>query len=270
MLYNDSDIRNKAIMGIAYIFDQQGYKKTASNILEYCKILDGTQVPSVSEFTTKLNSTFDILEKDFSDTLLSKDYGIRCFRDNSTIISNAIRKSGSSFKQSLLIATPLLKRMADTREITSLIARELPIIKNKETILHLFCYTYLIIVEGLFDELSRLLYFMKLLSEGKSIALPDLEDMNIWRIYDEFKPEPVFFENFREKKHIRNAIAHASVKYNDNKREVEFIDEDWNETISVDEFVKKGEELETSVMTFMYIFNVLRINDLIMSPNPFA
>lgn len=77
----------------------------------------------------------------------------------------AIKNSRPSFTQSLLMVYPLVKQMADTREITSSIACELPNIKNKETILHLFCYSYLLIVEGLFDKLVHLLYLMKLLSE---------------------------------------------------------------------------------------------------------
>ena len=36
------------------------------------------------------------------------------------------------------------------------------------------------------------------------------------------------------------------------------------------EFRRKGEELEASVMTFLYVFLLLRINDLIMSKNPYA
>lgn len=88
--------------------------------------------------------------------------------------------------------------------------------------------------------------------------------MDIWAIYHLFNLRPVFFENSEEKKHFQ-AIGHAGVKYDASKKEVKFIDRDWDEVISVDEFIKKGEELEASVMTFLYIFNLLRINDLIMA-----
>lgn len=268
MLYKDSEQRKKDIILTAQLFKEYGYTKTSSEILEYCKILDGTTIPS--DFINRLNSTFDTLEKDFSESLpIEKDYRKRCFRDIKSIIVNAGRKS-SFFKQSLLIILPLIKRMGDTRKITSSIAKGLVNIKDREIRAHLNCYTYLIIVEGLFDELARMLYFLRSISEGKTPTLKDVEKMEVWDIYNSFKTKPVFLENWEEKKHIRNAIGHAGTYYDYSKDEILFVDRDWNITLSMVEFIGKEEELEASVMAFMYVFLLLRIYDLIVLPEPYA
>lgn len=273
-LYSDSEQRKKDIVSTAEVFRNQGYTKTVSDVLEYCKILDGTTVPLLGDFVKRLNSTFGILEKDFSESLpFGKDYRKRCFEDTKVIIINALKKSPSVFKQSLLIINPLLKRMNEAREMASSIAEGLVNITEKKMRFHLYCYTYLIIFEGLFDELIRMLYFLNNLSVGKTpIIFQKLEKMEVKEIYPLFKP--VSLENWKEKKHIRNAIGHVTAHYDVIKNEIQFIDKFknkyWTETLSFNEFIEKGAELDASVMAFMYVFLLLRISDLIMSKNPYA
>jgi len=68
-------------------------------------------------------------------------------------------------------------------------------------------------VDGVFDELSRILYFFDVAKKGKVPAIDDLENLDIWRIIKALPVTPVFLDGWDYKNHIRNSIAHARASF---------------------------------------------------------
>ena len=274
MLYPDSEKRKQDIDKISMLFKNKGYKKTSSEILTFNKIYEENDIPS--DFLERLSRVFDILKKEFIEVFpVGKNYRKRCFNNISRIILLAIKKNPSSFSQKLLILHPLLIKLQSKRYITSLIANQLKNNKKIDKIfVHQFFYSYLIIVEGIFDELARMLYYLKTMSDNQVPSFSTLEKMRVWDILGKFKTTPVFLENWEEKNHIRNAIGHASAFYDETKQEVHFEDiykdKTWKKTYHITIFIEKALELESSVRVFLYIFLLLRIYDLVLSPNPYS
>ena len=141
---------------------------------------------------------------------------------------------------------------------------------DKNVEFYLYCYTYLIIVEGIFDELARILYFLTVSSPSNLPRLNSLESMTVNTIRDQLGSSFVFLKKWDEKRHIRNAIGHAKAFYNPVKDEVQFIDMSWDSgIIPLKEFHKRALEIEDSIWAFFYDFLLLRIYDFILSKNPF-
>ena len=80
----------------------------------------------------------------------------------------------------------------------------------------------------------------------------------------------VFLKEWDDKRHIRNAIGHATASYDPAKDEVRFKDRNWDSGItSLKEFIKTALELEDSIWAFSYDFLLLKLYDFIASENPF-
>jgi hypothetical protein len=102
-------------------------------------------------------------------------------------------------------------------------------IDDKQVMFRSACDIYLDAVQGIFDELTKLIYALTTISESKII--PNSEELNsskkIWKIYrvckKNFGIKPVFLKNFKEKRYIRNAIAHSQAKYDPKLDQAYFI-----------------------------------------------
>jgi hypothetical protein len=273
MLHPDSDRRIKEMTKMADLFKEKGYDRTANKILEFAEIQKEKDVPS--DFMKKLDDVFDLFQTEFEKLLpVGQDYRKRCFEEIKSIVFKAIGRMHPAFAQAILKIHPSLKRLNHGRRITGEIADELSRkqIKDENVLFHLYCFAYLIMVEGIFDELARVLFFF-LVVENKRIPTPqELRKMNVWKILREFKPTPVFLENWPEKKNIRNAIGHATVFYDSLKKEARFIDEiaGYDKILSLNQFMEMGLQLDDSVAAFTYIIILLKLYDFIMSKNPFV
>jgi len=179
---------------------------------------------------------------------------------------------GTDYPQALMSIFPLFQRLNKGQRITREIAEELNRkgIRDKNVIFHLYCYTYLIIVEGIYDELARILYFLTVASPSCVPSLNDLEMMTVKTIKTKLGTTPVFLKKWDDKKHIRNAIGHARADYDSTKDEVQFKDRSWDSgIIPLKEFIKMALELESSIEAFLYTFILLKIYDFVVSKNPF-
>ena len=286
MLYPDSARRIADVNKIADLFSEKGYQRTSEEILSFAEILREKQIPS--DFLKRLDSLFNLFQKEFAARLpIGQDYRKECFGEIKETVLKAIRRIGVvAYSQALLVILPLLKRLNHTRRITGEIGEALAKkrISDKNVIFHLYCYTYLIVVEGMFGELARMLYFLGTLSKNNIPSAQDLETMTVWDVLKEVKPTPVFLKDWEEKKHIRNAIGHAQAYLDPVKNEIRLLDTKivknkktksktvkitYDRTLSMNEFMEKALELESSVMAFFYTFVLLKIYDFIASQNPY-
>ena len=63
MLYSDSERRIAEIVKLSDLFKQNGYLKTAKDILSFTTILEGDNIPS--DFLKRLDSVFKVFHIDF-------------------------------------------------------------------------------------------------------------------------------------------------------------------------------------------------------------
>jgi len=273
MLYPDVEKRAKEICRIAELFTEKGYGKTADKILEFAEILKEKEVPS--DFLKKLDELFNLFQKEFEKLLpVGQDFRKRCYEEVKRLVFSAIGRMPSDFAQAILNLYPSLKALNHGRRITGEIADELSRkqIKDDNVVFHLYCFAFLIQVEGIFDELARVLYFFKTVDKNRIPTSQELIEMNVWNVLREFRTPPVFLENWSEKKSIRNAIGHASVFYDSSKKEARFIDEPagYDRVLNVSQFMEIALQLEDSVAAFTYIMILLKLYDLILSKTPFV
>jgi hypothetical protein len=279
MLHPDSERRIVDIQQMANLFEEKKYHRTATKILTFVEILKGKTVPS--DFLKRLDAVFDIFQEEFVNELpVGGDYRKRCFEEIKRIVLEAIGRMHPDFAKTLLVIYPFLHRLNEANKVTGAIADELARkqIKDKLIVFHLRCYGYLILVEGIFDELARMLFFLKTVSKTNIPSNQDLERLTVWKILDLSKPTPVFLENWEEKNHIRNSIGHSRTEYDPKSDTARFIDIDNKKgnaitydsgIIKMSEFAEKALELEDSLASFYYVLILLRIYDFIISENPY-
>jgi hypothetical protein len=273
MLYPDAEKRVKEIRRMTELFKEKGYDKTADNILEFAEILKEKQAPS--NFLTKLDNLFNLFQTEFVRLPnVGQDFRKRCYQEVKSLVFSAIGRMQSDFAQATLSLYPSLKAISHGRRITGEIADELSRkqIKDDNVVFYLYCFAFLIEVEGIFDELARILYFFKVVDKKKIPTSQELNEMNVWKVLEQFRISPVFLENWTEKKNIRDAIGHANVFYDSSKKEVRFINPParYDKTLNINQFMEMFLQLQDSVMAFTYIMVLLKLYDLILSKNPFG
>jgi len=272
MLYADSDKRIESITQTAELFKSKGYHATAKEILTFVEILKGDAVPA--DFLKKLDALFDLHQKEFEAELpVGQDFRKRCFEEIKEIVFKAISRLNGDYAKTIITIHPLLVRLNISNKVTGSIADELANnkITDQNVVFHLRCYAYLVFMEGVFDELARVLYFMAVADRNNVPKLADLERMTVWEILGNLKNTHVFLERWEEKKHIRNAIGHARASYDISKNIVRFVDQNWDSgNISIDQFAQMALELEDSLTAFLNIFLLLKIFDFVAAANAYA
>lgn len=277
MLYPDSNRRIADLKDLSNLFKVKGHLQTSKEILSFVKIQKGKKVPS--DFLKKLDQLFTICEGEFSaTTTIGQTYRTTCFQEIKDIIFSAISRTYPKYGQHMLTIYPFVKRLRQGREITGTIADGMDPkkIKDKNLRAYLACFAHLIIVEGLFDELARILYFFVELTKGSTVSVSDLEKINVWTIQRRIKPTPIFLRKWKEKKYIRNAIGHAQFYFNPTTNHIRFVNIQektgkvtYDKTLSFSKFAELAMELEDSVKAFYYIMLILRIYDLTLSKDAY-
>lgn len=277
MLYPDSSRRIADMEDLSNLFGVKGHSKTSKEILSFVKIQHGKKVPS--NFLKKLDQLFTICEGEFSATTkVGQTYRAKCFQEIKNVIFSAIRGTYPKYGQHLLAIYPFFERLRQGREITGTIAEGIDPkkIKDKTLRAYLAFFAHLIIVEGLFDELARILYFFVELAKGNTVSVIDLEKTSVWTIQRAIKPTPIFLRKWREKKYIRNAIGHAQFYFNPTNNNIRFVNIQektgnvtYDRTLGFRKFAKLSMELEDSVEAFYYIMLILRIFDLTLSKDAY-
>lgn len=273
MLYTDSPKRISEIESLVKLFEDKGYKLTAKRLDSFKDILKQSKVPA--DFLKRLDDLFSLFENEFADSMpIGKIYRKQCFAEVKGLLFKAIGRLQSSFAKAIMEIYPSLVSLNHGRHIAGDIADGLEAMKNqnKKLAFHLYCYAYLVTVEGIFDEVARILYFLKTVDKNNIPKAGELKKMDVWKVLDSFSPRPVFLNNWEEKQNIRNAIGHCNVYYNVLKDEVRFVNErnDYDETKSLTQFMKIALELDSTVAAYTYIMLLLKVYDFIVSPTPFV
>jgi len=273
MLYPDSDKRKAEMAKLAELFEQKGYKTTSAEIKSLNNILEGKAVPA--DFLKRLDHLLDTFGNEFSKAFLTiATYRKDVYSEIKQVIIAAIGRMKADFGSSYMQVYPITVRLTHGRQIVGDIADELAQNKNlsEKGRFYYFCLSYVIIVEGVFDEVARILYFLKNETPTNIPTTQQIMDKNVWDVYNEIKPTPVFLQNWKEKKYVRNSIGHVTFSYDVSKKEVRFEDEiaGYNSVKTLSEFVKMAGELESVVEAYTFITLLLKVYDFVAAPSAFV
>jgi hypothetical protein len=273
MQYPDLERRLEELKKIEDIFSRRKFSETSNRI----KMLRSLINEPIISITLK-NEYYELLmifAKEFSQRYnFGQEYRLQCFKEIADLMFGAATSNTpAKFRKSILELEPIFISLNNGKKIIDEIAQGL---KNtdEKTFFHLLCYSYLIIVEGIFDELIRVIYFLSALKNGNDIPIEQLKRLETYDVYNKINPKPIILKNWIEKKHTRNAIGHATVYYEPSKKEVTFIDnygksEPFKETLQLNAFIEHLTELESASEAFILFTILLKVKDILFAETAF-
>lgn len=279
MLWQDSEKRRQSLLDLRDVLSQKGYIQTSEKVVELSKILDLAQLPQ--DFEERWNSTVIQFEKEFAQGVHAK-FRERCFEQIAKITIIAINKIGKDFPTKLLELYNLFHNMRLGKETVGKIGNIIENLKDSkftEERFYLLCFAYLIMVEGIFDDCVRILYFLWKNSVGSSIGFHKVREMRVKDIKKDFEQgglPAIFLQKWEEKNHLRNSISHARFEFDSNNSLVDFVDVNpwdgkinYNRSFSFNQFAEIGLEIEDTVEAFLFFFLLIKVRDFILSPTPY-
>lgn len=184
----------------------------------------------------------------------------------------------SKFKEIIIPSIMNMVLASKNRLILSNLSLRVEKLSEKERFF-VDCVRYLIEVEGFFDETLRVLYVLQEAANGNDVSFQDVRDMPIWSLHKKLKKKDLdvselLFKGWNEGRHLRNAIAHLYIAYNEktgkmnNFKDYSYKNEKatlkYDEDLSFEEFTKCYSEIEAVNSILLYIILVLRIRNLIL------
>jgi len=277
MLWSDSETRRQSLIDLSKVCYDKGYMQTSQKIVELSKILDLQKVPQ--DFEKQWIAVVTQFEKEFAQ---GNKFRKQCLDEIVRIIITAIKNIGKDFPKKLLEIYKLFRNMRIGRDTVGDIGKIVDNLKDPkfmEERFYLLCFAYLIMVEGIFDECVRILYFLMVISRGTGLNFQKVKEMKVKDVEKEFKKNgfsPIFLRRWKEKNSLRNSIAHARFEYDSNNKLMHFLDVNpWTDKVNYDrflnfnQFAKIGLEIEDTVEAFLLFFLTLKIRDFILSPTPY-
>ena len=259
------------------------YAKTSELIISLAEKLEKQESsldPGV--FQQRIGPLFDVFKNEFTVSCsIGQSYRRRCFEEVTIMVLKALRSVNDTNNELLAETNNFMERMHGVKQsvepMMELFIRlyAKPTRSNHESsiMFHSACQSYLITVEGVFDELAKTLYrFIEVLGEDDP-KFKELSSANVWSILrgckQIFGVHPVFLENWQEKNDIRNAIAHAQAEYRPKENKVHFSSEDsktkriYDRTMSFEEFLAIQFELIDAIDSFYYAIELFRVMNLL-------
>lgn len=276
--------QNDEILQIAKFFGEQHYPKTSMTIVSLVEMLTKKKkIVGFENFAERVASVFGIFRDEWVNILaFGRDYRGKCLDEVVIILLQAIDNLEERSEE---LSTEFLSFMSRINEIDENIKpisglfaslRVKPDRSSEDNLVmfHSFCYLYLIGIEGIFDELVKMLYIFAEAAKGNIVKFEELETANIWdvrRAYKQlFSLSPVFLEKLQEKKDIRNAIAHAQAKYYPEINQIHFRSVNitdhrvFDRAVSFDEFQALHFEIMDAIDSFRYALRIINVQELLM------
>jgi len=264
------------IAEVAKLLDKYGkYPNTTKELFD---IADGVKAEAsdFEQLFPRYLTLYDILEKEFAEytSVAGQEFRRLCFNEISLIILRALKSVGLEYFDVVdPVRKPISKRLEDMENYlfpVAVFAKKLleefsDTKENRVVLFHLEAYSYLVSLEGIFDDLARLLFFFEELPKGNVCKLSDLERMDVKMIIRVLKYRPFFLINWEERCHWRNAIAHAHAYYDPDTDIIHFIsvkqltqEVEYDKHISMWDFLKGYQELDDARAA--YILNMLLVS----------
>jgi hypothetical protein len=273
-LYPDAERRKQDLERTCEIFRKNSFIETSYLIGELITIFDRDKLPE--DINSKFLSLLDKFEEEFVNVFpTGKDFREKCIRNISSITFNGICKLGrEKFSKCLNDLHPLLERLEESNVKVQKISSIIQKIPDNETKFYIYSLLFLFMLEGVFDQIVRVLYFLYMNTDGSRLVFEDIEELEIKEMkkgFNERGLDPIFLSNWESRyRHIRNSIAHLRFSYDNSTGIVHFQDyypKDrclvYDQKMPVLTFVETALEVESTIMGLAYLFMLLRINDLL-------
>jgi len=277
MLWPDWKRRKEDLLQMSAFFKEGNYVETSSRIEKIVRFLEMTKLDT-SRFKAELVDVISNFRREFTQ---NNKFRQECFQQIESIIASALLEQKSGFYNKLLELYPLIRSLREPSQNIDTIKKvflNLDARKFERERFYGLCFLYLIVIEGIYDEWMRILYALKMAAEGINVSLNDVRKKTLWDIRGEFRKvgvSDILFEGWEEK-NIRNAIGHARFSYDENTKQMTFVNigprtgiEKYRRSFTYNEFVETGLKVELVYYISEHILFLLRIWDLIVSPNPY-
>jgi hypothetical protein len=177
----------------------------------------------------------------------------------------------SHFNKILLKTYPLIHDYVDVqkniRKITEIFQEKYKS-GDIEKSFYILSFLYLLEVESGFENIIRVIYALNLAAQDKPIRYEELFTKRLKEIQRELDSK-VFFLGW-EDGHLRNAIAHAHFKFDENENKISLFDIDpwqnrrtYEKSFSFGDFIQKARMIGEVTHIFIDYIVLLRIMDLI-------
>jgi len=247
---------------IARIFEGDRLNVTAKSIDSFAD--------SVPDKLKILNNKYLEILKAFQNEYATNSFKKELFNHIVDMIVSSVLSMKGKLKDKLLELYPLFESMKQTAENTTTITR---VFFRTQDIKERFfgsCLLYLLKVEGEFDDTIRLLYVLKIVEQGKDVSLAEVYNKSLWTIRKELNAMGVtdlLFKGWKDN-HLRNAIAHARLIYNEETKKMTFIDIDnsgetvYREDLNISEFSDYALAIDEVNFVFLGMMMMLSVRDL--------
>jgi hypothetical protein len=142
------------------------------------------------------------------------------------------------------------------------------------------CLIYALNVEGEFDDTIRLLYTMYKAGLGQDVPFSSVRDVPIRQIRDEMRilsnaESEILFAGW-ESNHLRNAVAHMRMEYDESSDTMHFVDVNRNgeivydKMLTIEEFGRFYHLSHGVSIIFLELALILRIRDVAFALKPFV
>lgn len=274
-MWRDASKRAANVRERAEIFKAQHFERTSELLFELAEAIERGDVGKPGEVFLEILSTY-------RDEYAKGDNGFLALYDfiEKTLIDSIISMK-QGFGTKLLELQPQIREMNKAATIMEKIAEIFLKAGNltKEERFYASCIVYLMDVEGKFDEACRLLYVLYKASLGQSIQLSDIENLSLRQIRDDIRQlsngeSEILFLGWQDN-HLRNAIAHMRIEYDDASDAMRFVDkgtsgvEVYNEKLPYEQFWRYSQLTNGVSSVFLHVMTILGAHDMAFAVDPF-
>ncbi len=249
------------------IFNIHGHDKTSQWIKFIANNLEND---STSDYKQDFFDTLDAYKSD----ICKDEYSEKVYEEINLILGTSLNvQRESKFHKILLESYPLFKNLSPTSKKINKIGELFLEEYNSGAIeksFYLSTFTYLLQVEGSYDDIIRILYILILASKNKKIQYEKIFNMKLGDIKRSFRKHgysDIIFLAW-DNGHLRNAIAHARFNFDIKTDKMSFSDfnlrknkEVYNKSYNLQDFSKKILMIDIVYHIFSDFIILLRIFD---------
>jgi hypothetical protein len=212
------------VLDEASFFEQQGYQRTASQISELAIRVEQKKICALKDVFGEVIKISDTFRSEFEEAYpIGKEYRKKCFSQTQLIVFGGLIAMDKTQLPPPEFLLELLKKMNQrddyitslSKSLSVLLQKSNPTAQESKEMFRDACTIYEQSIEGIFSSAIKIMYF---LIEKMGVCIPEFQENNtVWDIWNNFEKAhvdlPVILENWPEKNHIRNAIAHSQNHY---------------------------------------------------------
>ena len=170
--------------------------------------------------------------------------------------------------------TGMLRNVTNTHRILVSLKRARERLAGNENGFYIICFSLQLAMEGIYDDIVRFVYVTEQVIKGEPVDPDKIEHTEIGDIRAQIEmPQKEILDVWDDAHHIRNAIAHARFRYNQNDKKMTFIDVNpknlkdvFSKTLSIEETQEIVNKIAVIEAAFTDLFALLEIYSTLLTP----